>query len=72
MITFDRNREVFASILLFYQSKGRFVLKPRFFPPDLFIEELIFFGLDRYRRVRMTTFSEGQTVIKNKASFTIN
>ena len=52
VICFDRNRNAFESILLFYQSNGRFVWKPRFIDNDIFIEEMIFFGLDRYRKKR--------------------
>ena len=52
IVCFDRNRNAFESILLFYQSNGRFVWKPRFIDNDIFIEEMIFFGLDRYRKKR--------------------
>lgn len=61
-LTFDRNRDAFSSILLFYQSTGRYVFKPRYFPPDLFIEELIFFGLERYRKTRAINFATGMKI----------
>ena len=53
-------------MLLFYQSNGRFVWKPRFVDNDIFIEELIFFGLDRYRKKRAVKFAAASEV---KAEF---
>ena len=92
---FDRNRNAFSSILLFYQSKddfelhvhsvfistnqnspsgrmanesviskhqfenqykGQFVWKPRFIDRDLFIEELIFFGLGSLHKFSRTSY----------------
>ena len=83
VICFDRSRNAFESILLFYQSNGRFVWKPRFMDNDIFIEEMIFFGLDRYRKKRsvkagfiLTNFrfigSKIQNLYLSKSKFMLN
>ena len=59
---FDRHRESFPAILYFYQSDGImgksgkienvqvkvFSERPKWIPLDIFIEEIIFFGLTHY------------------------
>jgi hypothetical protein len=55
---FDCNRHIFSSILLFYQSNGKVLLKPQYFPPYLFVEGIVFFGLHHYRPSKKITFGK--------------
>ena len=54
----DCNRHIFSSVLLFYQSNGKVLLKPQYFPPYLFVEIIVFFGLHYYRPSKKITFGK--------------
>lgn len=42
---FERHRQSFESILFYYQSKGRFLIRPLNVSSEIFFDEIIFFQL---------------------------
>ena len=44
---FERHRESFESILYFYQSNGRFLLRPDSVRSEVFFDEIVFFELGK-------------------------
>jgi hypothetical protein len=46
---FERHRQAFESILFYYQSQGRFLLRPSNVSSEIFFDEILFFELGIFR-----------------------